>query len=178
MSENLSQGLILLICGGAVLIGTAALGFFLIAYSQRSRQLAQVSQRWPQAQGQIVRAEVEMSVSHDSDGRSIQRYYPMVEYAYTMGGQTYTSRRIAFGATNTYGRVAEAARELARYPLGQSVPVYYDPARPTEAVLERKAHGVATAWVAGVFCMLLGGCLGCGLLSGGLMSLPVTIPWP
>lgn len=174
MPENISQNLVLAVCGGGVLLGMLILGLFLIGFSWRSRQMAQASQRWPQAPGQIVRTSVKESVSHDSDGRSITRYAPVVEYTYQIHQQTYRSQRVAFGAETAYGSVAKAEEALSHYPVGKLVAVFYDPRQPASSVLERRAGGTTASFVAGVFCIGLGLCLGCSFLAWGGAGLWLT----
>jgi hypothetical protein len=59
---------------------------------------------------------------------------PLVHYEYTVGGRTYRCSRVSV-AEEVDG--AELRAILKRYPVGQAVTVYYDPARPERALLER-----------------------------------------
>lgn len=167
MPDNLWQHFGLVGCGAGVLIGLGLLGLGLIGFGWRSRQRAAASRRWPQAPGQITRTGVRESVSHESDGRSVTRYAPVVEYAYRVDQQTYHGQRVAFGAEAAYPSAAKAADALGGYPVGKPVPVFYDPRHPANAVLERRAGGVVAAMAAGLFCLSLGACLGGALLAWG-----------
>jgi hypothetical protein len=108
----------------------------------------------------VLASEVKEHVRHDSDNQTQFSYEPAVEYNYAVGGQTYTSRRIAYGA-NSFGR-DQAQKMIERYPVGSVVTAHYDPANPTEAVLETQAAGSTLFLVLGsVFLALcaLSGCL-------------------
>ena len=81
-----------------------------------------------------------------------------------MAGQEYKGDKITFGFTQGYGRYAKAQAALASYPLGAQVNVYYDPANPADAVLERKAGGNTLAMVLGIILLAISLCLGCPVL--------------
>ncbi len=171
MSGNLVPLLFALLCGGIFILALAALGVFLIVYSVRSRKKAEASQSWPSTIGRITVAEVKQSASTDDDGRTSYAYYPSVAYEYQVAGQTYTGKRIAFGGVHASGSSSKAAAELARFPVGGQVTVYYNPEKPGEAVLERRAGGFAWGMVVGVICLLLGACIACPLLVGIVTNL-------
>jgi hypothetical protein len=155
-----------LICGGFFILLLLALGGGLIFYGARSRQKAEASQSWPNTVGQITRSQVKQSTSTDDDGRTSYSYYPSVEYTYQVAGQNYTSKRTVFGALRGYGNPAKAEADLQRYPLGAQVAVYYDPEKPGEAVLERKAGALSGMMIIGIICLVLSLCIACPLLIG------------
>lgn len=142
-----------------LIFGGLGLAFLVIALV--SRQKAQTSQRWPTAPGTVLSATLKEHVSHDHDDTPSTHYSyePVVEYNYTVGGQTYSSRRIGYGA-NRFGR-GQAAKILERYPVGSAVTVHYNPANPAEAVLETQAAGSTVFLILGIVFMalcLLSGC--------------------
>ena len=171
MTDNLFPMLLALLCGGIFILALGALGIFLIFYSIRSRKKAEASQAWPSTMGRIVAAEVKRSVSTDDDDRTRYSYYPSVQYEYSVGSQTYTGKRIAFGGVTGYSSESRAAADLAHFPQGSQVAVYYNPEKPGEAVLERKAGGFAWGMVVGIICLLLGACIACPLLVGVVNNL-------
>ena len=93
------------------------------------------TRRWIQADGLIVTSRVHSSTTggvHGSDTEVVNM--PLVEYEYRVNNQKFRSDRIMIG----YGKSAsELERVLNRYPLGAKVIVYYNPAAPQQAVLER-----------------------------------------
>jgi hypothetical protein len=61
-----------------------------------------------------------------------------VVYRYEVNGKTYQSRTIKAGYQFMNGRVTgETQATVARYPVGASVMVYYDPENPSESALGR-----------------------------------------
>ena len=77
-----------------------------------------------------------------SKGGSVN--YPVVQYSYQVGGQTYQGTRIAPGM-EVGG--SGAGKVIARYPIGAQVMVFYDPQKPSDAVLERKAQAQWVLWL-------------------------------
>ena len=90
---------------------------------------------WPQAAGRITRSEVAARHRQRSDRPTELINEPAIEYEFTANGTKYTGTRISIGE-DSGGANTEAT--LARYPLGATVMVYYDPADPGNCVLERE----------------------------------------
>lgn len=146
-----------LLCLGFFFLVTLIAGGLLVFLSIRSRKKAGASQSWPSAAGTVKVSTVREGTSTDDDNRISTYYYPSVEYEYSVAGQTYTGKNIHFGGVAGYGNPGQVQPILSSYPVGASVPVYYNPAKPSEAVLERKAGGSKFLLVAGI--VLLGICL-------------------
>ena len=89
---------------------------------------------WPQADGSVTASGVEMK-SDATDGRTrALRYSPAVSYSYDVDGRTYSLDRLGFTRVWT-GDESDAQSIVRRYPVGQTVTVYYDPGDPSMAVL-------------------------------------------
>ncbi len=116
---------------------------------------AKASANWPSTEGKIVISEVKEEVqtikhspSRTGSDRSRLRtrtatnimYVPHVVYEYAVDETKYTSNRVKFGQLSS-SDYNDAAAVVARYPIGDIVAVQYDPAEPTEAVLEAGAGG-------------------------------------
>ncbi|WNG62157.1 DUF3592 domain-containing protein [Archangium gephyra] len=86
----------------------------------------------PSASGTITRSQV---VSSDDT------YGFEARYAYSVGGQAYEGSRSSHGewSSSNRGRVEDLAR---RFPVGASVPVFYDPESPGDAVLITGVDGM------------------------------------
>ncbi len=82
---------------------------------------------WAATDGVIVKSELEP----DSDGDSSAK----ITYRYTVNGRNFESSQFSFTALQN-DLPAKQSR-IAKYPMGQRVQVYYDPQKPTSAVLER-----------------------------------------
>jgi hypothetical protein len=120
----------------------AGVGLIAVVFGILQLRTAKASAGWPAVKGKIVLAGVETSSSTDEDGSTSRRYSPRVEYAYTVSGRKYTSHQAAVGSRRTYGSRSAAEAKLA-YRSGQQVDVYYNPQKPSQAVLEPGAAGGA-----------------------------------
>ena len=122
-------------------------------------QLAQLAKRaktWPTTQGVIKQAGV--TLAHKT-GRLFVRtaHRPDIRYEYTVDDQRYTSNYPWFGSEYTYpirhtaswrGSLSSGrnglllAQHIAdSYHPGKAVTVYYDPDRPSRAIIEQDSPG-------------------------------------
>jgi hypothetical protein len=85
---------------------------------------------WTKASGRVTRSELATETRYDK-----QVQVPRIEYEYKVGFHTLVGKRVNFAELIAGAQAKEA---LARYPVGTSVPVYYDPADPSKAVIERE----------------------------------------
>lgn len=113
----------------------AAIGLFALIRGIVHYRTGKASAAWPTVEGKVLVATVDMSVSTDSDGDTSRTYTPRVVYEYLVGGQQYSSDQVTIGATWNYPSQARAAAKL-KYEAGQRVSVYYNPEKPSQAVLE------------------------------------------
>ena len=68
------------------------------------------------------------------------KYEVDVVYSYSVSGLPYEGKRMCFGYWGTSGGNAPHAW-VRRHPSGSTVPVYYNPRNPSDAVLERGIDG-------------------------------------
>lgn len=147
MNSELIIAIVSIICV-LILLNTIFLG---IIYFMR-RRMAVVS-TWPSTMGTVINSFLEQRSS--SEGGTTD--YPVVQYSYQVAGQTYQSSKRApgmeVGGTGARGVVA-------RYPVGAQVMVFYDPQKPSDAVLERKAPAQWLMW----FLLIVFDCALCGAI--------------
>jgi hypothetical protein len=62
-----------------------------------------------------------------------------VIYEYEAGGGRHRGARLYFGESVAYNRRSRAERRLASLATNAAVQVFYDPAQPSRAVVERSA---------------------------------------
>ena len=106
-------------------------GLALLWYEHWVRQNNLRSQSWPATQGRIRQSGVR---SHtDSEGNT--SYQAVADYEYVVGGTLQRSQRITFGGS--YGTHTHCTELIQCYAPGSDVTVYYDPAQPDSAVLDR-----------------------------------------
>ena len=107
----------------------------------RGRRVARASARWPTAAGTVTTADViEEEIEETNNERTviriIHRYQVDLRYAYQVGKRDFVGTAENWGWTGIYGLRELAEKAAGRYAPGQPVTVYYDPARPGNAVLE------------------------------------------
>lgn len=118
---------------GALLLGIAALGVHQALELHRSKS-------WPGVEGQLTESRIHEKQRHT--GKPSERttrcctYEVRVRYRYEVQGHTYEGDRLRVKA-DIFGRRELAEQQLARYPAGQPVTVYYNPDAPEQAVLIR-----------------------------------------
>jgi hypothetical protein len=115
------------------LITCVVAGFAIIGYAIYQRDRLRASDNWVPSVAKILKASILTSAQTDSSD-----YRVIVAYEYEANGARYTGDRITFGA-RTFARKKNAEAELARYPVNGTVPVYFNPESPSEAVLLREA---------------------------------------
>lgn len=96
---------------------------------------------WPAAQGEVVESRLR--------GRAFD-----VRYRYAVDGAALESTRVHVGQFS--GMEGYARAIASRYPAGAPVNVYYDPARPSSAVLEHRVPWMSMLLTA-IGLVLLGG---------------------
>lgn len=158
-----TTAIILFLVGGLAFFITAALGVIFIILSVRNKKKAQASTQWPSVAGQVSNLEITRNNSQDADGNLDFTYTPIVHYSYQVGGQAFTSDKIAFGAVRNYGLENKAREVLAQYPLGSPVTVYYNPQNPAEAVLKTSASGGRVTLIVGIALLVISLCVVCPL---------------
>lgn len=120
---------------------------FLVAHRRRLARAA----AWPVAPGRVTISRVETRRGSDDSGPTHRSYEAVVEFRYEVGDLSFSSRQIALG-WRTSGARKGAEAVVARYPVGATVEVHYDPDNPSEAALERPR---AASW------LMLGAALAC-----------------
>jgi hypothetical protein len=130
---------------------------------------------WGDTQGTILSADVASSDGYDQSTNSYQTYYePVVTYQYDVKGAQYTGSRVA-ELGGRYGSKNDVEKFLADHPVGSIVTVYYDPADPSKAILEKGLGSIGRKqlWLAGG---IIGGVLAAaGGLSAVMLGLIMII---
>ena len=131
------------------------LGLIFLILGIRSRKKAQASLQWPVAQGSVISSTVVQHQDYDEDDhRTSTSYEPQVQYRFSVGGQEFLGKKIAFGANRFDMRRAQGMAD--QYPSGSAVNVHYNPDNPNEAVLQTKAAGGTVFMVVGIVFLVIG----------------------
>jgi uncharacterized protein DUF3592 len=109
---------------------TALIGLAIMAYGIHLVLKSRRAGLWPTAEGKIVDSRVREVIDDGSP-----TYAAYILYEYSVNGARLRSDvwRLGVGSSSFAGF---AKRAVAKYPIGLSVPVYYDPNKPTDAMLE------------------------------------------
>jgi hypothetical protein len=115
---------------------------------------AQSSSSWPITEGQVLTSVVEKKLASTTNQRKSRRvsikggevsvskksggtytYEALVSYSYSVAGEEYVGKRVAFGAITKGGR-GNAETICERYPADSQVNVHYDPDDAGSSTLE------------------------------------------
>jgi hypothetical protein len=111
---------------------TGAFAYFAIGSLVRHHYAAL---RFASAEGVVLSSKVKAS-----SGSKGSNYAPKIKYRYTVAGQEYVAERYDF-ASMSASDSSYAQRAVSDNPPGKAVTVYYDPDKPSEAVLHLEAPG-------------------------------------
>lgn len=118
------------------------IGAGILIYARSVSAKARRSLSWPSVEGVISHSAVLLSTQQTSSSTNAAVYKADVAYRYKLKGRDYSSSRITLMDYSSTGGRAEAI--VARYPDGAAVSVYYDPADPSDSVLEPGSTGGIT----------------------------------
>jgi hypothetical protein len=128
----------------------SGMGVFALLISLASSREAARTKDWKSTWGRIETSAVEkFQTLSDSGGR--QRWQTMqraqIVYSYNVNGREYRGDKVAEGwkASATFGLLAR--RAAAKFAQGQPVEVFYDPANPSRALLDRRVKGGGFTYV-------------------------------
>lgn len=115
------------------------IGVFILRHARGVAAKARQSLAWPSTTGVVAHS----SVSPPSAAADETTWAASVAYQYQVKGKSYSSTNISLADVSTSSE--NRARAIAeRYPRNAQVVVFYNPANPSEAVLERSGGGGVT----------------------------------
>ena len=118
----------------------------LVFHVSRAWREARRAAAWTVGQAQITSSA--LSIEHQKQSGATTQVFnvPAVTYAFSNGRSTFNGDRI--GITDPPRNGAAVAQILHRFPVGATVPVYYDPNNPGRAVLDREfPAGSGQVWL-------------------------------
>lgn len=125
-----------------MLVAGAAFLFWSLSARRKADASEAAARTWPAVPGVVMSAYVGqgqvdnlLALGGQINNTNQHSYQPVVIYRYTVGTQEYEGNRLRFGWF-TCGTHAEANRFLAAYPVGRQLAVRFDPADPSNSVLE------------------------------------------
>ena len=137
------------IWGALVLLGPpGALLTLVFVIMRRVRRAA----AWVEGRARITRSEVEVERHRFSGDTTKVRNLPAVAYEFDSPIGPTHGDRISLGEAPA----DNVDKVLQRYPVGATVPVFYDPANPRDCVLERTAPASAGCFWGGTAFLVIG----------------------
>ncbi len=145
-------------------LGLLAFGVFLLAFGVRTIVAdlrtwltAWRSRSWSQTRGTILRS----ALTRHRTGRVVS-FGARIRFAYVVAGQRHESKRHKFGSSLAPGGGAldELRRLVAQHRRGTDVTVWFDPARPESAVLDRRLPGLGVPFFLAIVALVGAGLFG------------------
>ena len=138
----------------------AAFGVFLLGLGIVYLAQASASSGWPSTSGTVISCQAKKVHGKRTGrarkkGRSGSRYYVDIQYQYSVDGTKYVGDKVSLGTVKR--TLSQAKQKAAGYPVGTQVDVFYDPAKPSVAILEPGVEiSIFTFVVIGAFFILVG----------------------
>jgi len=105
---------------------------FAFAYYFRRHRLGVASREWPHTQGTVTHSSIEVITDSEGTGRRTH-YSAKLKYAYEADGKVYQGNTFTYRVMDD--KEGTATNIVKSLPEGQPVDVYYDPSKPSRAVL-------------------------------------------
>lgn len=137
-SESILTGLIISVCVGGIM---GLIAWALINSGLSARKTALESQSWPSVRGRVVDAKV-IRTQSASNNASVT-YSPAITYEYEVRGEHYRSSNLSFAGNMQPADSGYAQSVVSHYMTYPDMVVYYNPANPTQAALDRT---VGNSW--------------------------------
>jgi hypothetical protein len=103
------------------------------------RRRGKESLQWPTVPGDVILSK--LTEETDSDGDTL--YGADIRYRYRVGEKSYESNQVQWAGSFKTSGGGSARKQIAKYPAGARVKVYYDQGKPNVAVLEPANRGGA-----------------------------------
>jgi hypothetical protein len=153
---------------GFVVCFVIAIGLALAGVRESRR--SEASKNWPTVQGTVVSSDVRPHQNVGRYSRHIESFVVNVQYSYSVKGQQLYGKQIGMGDLPM--QRGEAESKAARFSLGSTHPVYYDPSDPAFAVLVPGYEEMARLHLTIFVALPAGLCLLCVVLLMGMVFIP------
>ena len=142
---------------GVMLAGLGVAGYGVVKYLALRDRVRETA-NWLSVPGRVYESRVlqEESYSPGTDigdpGQRTTIYRPEVRFEYRVADREYAAKQLQVGDPVQLSWPDAAEKIVSSYPVGREVTVYYDPADPNHAVLERKvaSGSVVLLGIAGI----------------------------
>jgi len=105
--------------------------------------------KWPIVNGRITQSSIQVIERYD-EGKYYE-HFPIVSYSYTVDKKEYTSSRFNFYFKDLKSEYKDSKSDaeylVKQYPIDEIIPVYYNPKKPYDTVVEA-SYGLN--WISGI----------------------------
>ena len=116
------------------------IGAVILRYAMTTAEKARQSESWPSTEGEIAHSAILYQTDTTATSNGVATYKADVAYRYKVNGANYSSSKVALlDLASSSGRGQQSI--VQRYPDKSKVDVYYNPADPSEAILEPGSVG-------------------------------------
>jgi hypothetical protein len=125
------------------------------------------SMEWPSTRGRILDTSIELEHTHHHDDNHGSVYAFKLQYEYFVAGQRFVGDQLSVNPQlSTSFRSRAEDRSVEYYPRAE-VTVYYNPAKPQQACLERTSEGEWLHWLIAVGFLVVAALVAGQALGGG-----------
>ena len=147
------------LCIGFIAITLFGFGIFILVRKRINQNKVDISSTWPSTSARILRAEIVKSeTAPDDEGFCEPIYYPILQYEFQVDNQIFFGTKLSNRGNETFSTYEEVNHRLEPFQVGSIVPVYYDPADPQNAVLDRVSTKFSIGLILGIIMAILGLC--------------------
>ena len=140
-----------------VVAGLGCLGYFGWIYFQQSDAAS-----WPTVSAKVVTSHIEQEASVSARRGAQTNYLARIEFQYTVDDTVFTSTDLWFDSEPVSTNRLDMVKLTDEYPVGKTISVYYNPAKPQRAVKIPDKNATLVKWAMG------GGAL--SLIIGALLA--------
>jgi hypothetical protein len=115
------------------------IGAVILRYAMRTAEKARQSESWPSTEGEIAHSATLYQTDSTPTNNGVATCKADIAYRYKVRGANYSSSKVALlDLASSSGRGQSIVQ---RYPDKSKVQVYYNPADPSESILEPGSVG-------------------------------------
>lgn len=130
----------------ALIICITYFGFISIPKSFKTKN-------WIEVSGKVTDSHLVKTQKTHRSGKRITAFSANIHYEYIIDGQTYSGSKNRFSERSLNGEKIKQTM-LERFPIGATVPVYYNPNNPNESVLVKGLNTIYL-FAIGIFLTLI-----------------------
>ena len=113
----------------------AGMGGALVLWTWNTTSRIRASASWPTTMGEVVQSRVVVDSSRIRGGGYNLSYRADVRYRYEVTAKRFESSTFTFGTPRSFADRTGAESEVALYPIGRNVQVYFDRLEPGTSCL-------------------------------------------